>query len=88
MSEGESACQSSGRTISYFIPLVKPSGADQREPLRGSLLFAAIWWLLLEQFPQEKKFYPTVSYVGSYCVQGSVPGNLEIIPYVVMFLYQ
>lgn len=53
VSEGESAYRGSRRTL--FIPLLKPSWTDQREPLRGNLLFAAIWWLLLEQFPQGKK---------------------------------
>lgn len=53
----------------------KTPGADQREPLRGSLLFAAICWLLLEQFPQEKK-NSTQQLRSTYCIQGSMPGNL------------
>lgn len=40
-----------------YCPMKTP-GAGLRSLLRGSLHFAAIWWLLLQQFAQ-KKFYPT-----------------------------
>lgn len=57
-----------------LLTLPPKPAAVQREPLGGSLLFAAIWWLLLEQSPQEKNSTQHLSRTSS--VQASVPDNL------------